>query len=621
MAPVRMESSSRTPKHPYFTGNFQPIRQQFHQQPCPQVIGAIPPELSGGQFVRNGGNELAYTDTRRARHWFDAHGMLCAVYFRPADSSHGIVPLYSNCYVLTDIYLAERQKETQQRPLLPSITTMLDSSFHSRVKLLQGVPRLLWTMGVSSWKRSMTPIRRISVANTNIIHHDGRVLALCESGPPLRVQLPGLETVGWFDGSRAQGETELTGKKEKASRNDNFIGKGLLGFFRGWTLAHPHIDPMTGEMLLVHNSIKAPFCRYSVIAGPSTSDSPSHQQLFGQPIPGVSSPKMMHDFGASRRYSVIIDVPLSLNPFNIITRKPIISYNAKGRMRFGVFPRHSPELAQWCSTEACCIFHTVNTWDESMNGETRCDVVHMLVCRFPCPSILYSAGNLPIPDEITGAHRNLGDTFRLYYYRLTLDESGVAIEHQWALSAIAFELPRTPQHLSMSSTRYVYGCWKRSCGNEIQAVDYVKFSGIAKIDVRRLIAKGLESPPAQISGCVDERSIDDIIASRDPNDPIQVFELPRGWSAQECAFVPRESAASEDDGWLLTYVCDESQFIEGEARDDAQSELWIIDARSMRNAVARIRLPQRVPSGFHGDWFSHEVIARQRSVAEFRSCR
>lgn len=85
-------------------------------------------------------------------------------------------------------------------------------------------------------------------------------------------------------------------------------------------------------------------------------------------------------------------------------------------------------------------------------------------------------------------------------------------------------------------------------------------------------------------------------------------------------FVPRSGGKSEDDGWLLTLVFDESQFdVDGNAPDDCKSELWIIDARTMKDIVVRIKLPQRVPYGFHGHWFSEQEIAQQHPVKEFRT--
>lgn len=48
------------------------------------------------------------------------------------------------------------------------------------------------------------------------------------------------------------------------------------------------------------------------------------------------------------------------------------------------------------------------------------------------------------------------------------------------------------------------------------------------------------------------------------------------------------------------------------------SELWIIDARSIHHVVARVRLPQRVPYGFHGAWFGERDIAAQRPFDRVR---
>jgi hypothetical protein len=44
----------------------------------------------------------------------------------------------------------------------------------------------------------------------------------------------------------------------------------------------------------------------------------------------------------------------------------------------------------------------------------------------------------------------------------------------------------------------------------------------------------------------------------------------------------------------------------------------VIDAKKMQDVVARIHLPQRVPYGLHGAWFSDEDIAGQRSITAIR---
>ncbi len=60
----------------------------------------------------------------------------------------------------------------------------------------------------------------------------------------------------------------------------------------------------------------------------------------------------------------------------------------------------------------------------------------------------------------------------------------------------------------------------------------------------------------------------------------------------EFVFHPSSPGAAEDDGVLMGYVYD---------RATDRSELAILDAQSLED-VACIRLPHRVPAGFHGNW-------------------
>jgi carotenoid cleavage dioxygenase len=62
----------------------------------------------------------------------------------------------------------------------------------------------------------------------------------------------------------------------------------------------------------------------------------------------------------------------------------------------------------------------------------------------------------------------------------------------------------------------------------------------------------------------------------------------------EAVFAPAVGASDELAGWYLTYVYD--PVTDG-------SDLVIIDASDFEgDPVARIRLPRRVPHGFHGNW-------------------
>lgn len=71
------------------------------------------------------------------------------------------------------------------------------------------------------------------------------------------------------------------------------------------------------------------------------------------------------------------------------------------------------------------------------------------------------------------------------------------------------------------------------------------------------------------------------------------------------AHAAQGGGTAEDDGYLLTYVTDETT---------AQSELAIYSAKTMSSQpVCRLRLPQRVPMGFHGTWVSAAQLAEQRA--------
>jgi carotenoid cleavage oxygenase len=74
----------------------------------------------------------------------------------------------------------------------------------------------------------------------------------------------------------------------------------------------------------------------------------------------------------------------------------------------------------------------------------------------------------------------------------------------------------------------------------------------------------------------------------------------RGTHASEGVFVPAYDDAGEDEGWVLSVVYDEGR--------DA-SDLIVLDATDFSaSPVATVRLPQRVPFGFHGSWVPEGAV-------------
>ncbi len=65
----------------------------------------------------------------------------------------------------------------------------------------------------------------------------------------------------------------------------------------------------------------------------------------------------------------------------------------------------------------------------------------------------------------------------------------------------------------------------------------------------------------------------------------------------EAVFVPRIGSTKEDDGYVICFVYD---------RNAGTSECQILDAQNWHaDPVAKIKIPQRVPHGFHAAWVPH----------------
>lgn len=426
--------------------------------PC-SYEGSIPADLVGGQYVRNGGNPVINNDDESAResHWFDGDGMLSGMLFRRVERGNGderetiIQPEFVNQYLVTDVYrFAQENQRWMRRPFMPSISALLDpctSAVRVLLKVLRTVALVLlsWLPG---W--SKTRVRRISVANTWVLYHDGRALATCESGPPLRFLLPSLETVGWFNGATIENEPSGDYGKINRAGGAGFGGNGMLSFMREWMTAHPRVDLETEELIAFHSFPVKPYLSYSIIpqSGIATS-----LRLMSVPVPGMVGPKMMHDFGVSKHHTVIMDIPLSLNPLNLFKGRPVLSTDGTGKARFGIFPRYHPERVQWVETNPCCIFHAANCWDSISDGDAnspegmeRRNVVNLLVCRMTSASLIFNAGNLPTPVPKTPIPPEYQEKeqCRLNYYSFFLTSRNQRILHQFALSAIPFEFPTVP---------------------------------------------------------------------------------------------------------------------------------------------------------------------------------
>ncbi|MDQ2859146.1 MAG: carotenoid oxygenase family protein, partial [Pseudomonadota bacterium] len=172
-----MDGSQRI--NPYLTGNFAPIpgEDDFDLD----VTGEIPADLAGA-FYRNGPNPQV--DPGSDYHWFAGDGMIHGFFVE------GGKVRYRNRYVRTPKWQAENAAGRKLFGLFGNPMTT--------------DPSVLTTDS--------------GVANTNIVWHAGRLLALEEGHKPFELDPLTLESRGYADE------------------------------YRGRVTAHPKIDPVTGEM-------------------------------------------------------------------------------------------------------------------------------------------------------------------------------------------------------------------------------------------------------------------------------------------------------------------------------------------------------------------------------------
>jgi carotenoid cleavage dioxygenase len=249
-----------------------------------------------GAYLRNGPNPLN-VEVHGRYHWFEGDGMIHAV-----ELSHGEAACYRNRWVRTR--KLARQLGT---PPPPGPREPVDGP-----------------------------------ANTHIIEHAGRLLALCESGLP-HLLTRDLDTlrVEDFDAMLASPMT-----------------------------AHPHVDPETGGMAFFgYDPWGPPFLRYHEMDAVG--------RLVHTTDVEVPQATMQHDFAVTKSRVAFLDFPVlfDLERANDGAAIPFKwDYGAPARV--GILNRGDRGTStRWIEVDPCYVFHVMNAFDDGP------DVV-MDVCRY-----------------------------------------------------------------------------------------------------------------------------------------------------------------------------------------------------------------------------------------------
>ncbi|KAI5073066.1 hypothetical protein GOP47_0011079 [Adiantum capillus-veneris] len=333
---------------------------------------------------------------------------------------------------------------------------------------------------------------------------------------------------------------------------------GFLDYERRLThpfTAHPKVDPITGELFTFGYQFEVPYCTYRVI---------SKEGLMQEAVPiTVSGPAMMHDFAITEHFAIFMDMPLYFQPKAMAKGELIIKFDDTKPARIGVLPRYAKNEStiKWFELPTCYAFHNVNAWEED-------DEVVLYTCRLPEVDLEIAAGS--VKDSFKRFQNEL------YEMRFNM-KTGKASQRQLSLSAVDF--PRVNEKHIGRKQQYAY------C---TMLEDSTKVKGLVKFD--------LWAEPAFEGKCKIEVG---------GNVKGMIIFGP-GRYGSEAIFVPQSAGEdeTEDDGFLICFVHDEGT---------GKSEVCVYDAKTMvPEPVGVVKLPCRVPYGFHAFFVSEEQLQSQK---------
>lgn len=374
--------------NPYLQGNFAPTHDEVDVVDL-AVTGEIPAALRG-VYLRNGANQ-AFPPIGNY-HLFDGDGMIHGLYLEAGKAR------YKNRFVESKGLLAEREAG---RALFGGLSNfvMPDADTMAKVGIMK------------------------NTANTNVIRHAGRVLALMEGAPPTELTRE-LETVGEY----------------------NFDGS-LVGSMT----AHPKWDPATGELVFFGYSPFPPFVRYHVAAADGT--------LVHSADIEIPRAVMMHDFVVTEHHVVFFDLPAVFDLEAMMSGGTSIRWEPDAGARIGVMPRRGTNAdVRWFELEPFFVFHFLNGYD---TGESTLVVDGCRAERMPT-----AFGDDKLTEPVAPS-----------LHRWTIDlAAGTVTTEQ--LDDRAGDFPRLNMHHEGTRNRYGY-----LASSDIWETLEVRFNGVTKYDL------------------------------------------------------------------------------------------------------------------------------------------
>jgi len=247
------------------------------------------------------------------------------------------------------------------------------------------------------------------IANTNIVWHAGKLLALEEAHAPFQMDPETLESKGAW----------------------TFDGKLV-----GPMTAHPKIDPETGEMIFFgYNAtgMISPDMSFHVV---DRNGKLTRSETFRAPYAA-----MVHDFMVTRDHVIFPIMPLTGSMERAMSGAPVYAWEPEMGTHIGIMPRNGTVAdMRWFKGDPAYVFHPMNA--HTVGDKVVCDV-----CEFE------EAPLFPMPDGRPGDPSKAVPRLTRWTFDLGRNSDDFKVER---LNDIACEFPRLDERRSGLSYRYGY---------------------------------------------------------------------------------------------------------------------------------------------------------------------
>lgn len=408
------------PNHPFLTGAAAPSGVEC-DAPDLVIEGELPADLRGVYF-RNGPDPLYPPRDGDEYHWFHGDGMI-----QRFEIGNGRVS-WRNRWVRTEKYELER----------------------AAGKSLFGV------LGNPMTADPSVADKHYNTANTSVVWHGNRLLALMEGTIAVELEPKSLATIGNFD---------------------------YGGRINGPITAHPKFDHASGEMVFFGAQAQGPFSEFLRMNVADRQGNLIKNEIIEAPFASFA-----HDFFVTEKFVVFPVYPLVFSLERAINSGIPMAWEPERGTHFGVMPRNGTAAdVTWHSMDPRWSFHMVNAWDEG--GAIKVDVCASNATQF-APKL---------DGTIASADEGLAPVLR----RWTIDVSGgTSTVGEQLLDDMPCEFPRTDDRLMTRAHRHAFlvGGNERLLFNRL--VHYDRVSGARKLwgDDRYLLGEPVFAPRSEAAG-------------------------------------------------------------------------------------------------------------------------